>query len=224
MVDQPRELPPQPSLEQQQKSAKELLKGHRSQDAAAIARIRRHLPDKQRITLADAQFVLAREYGFRSWSALAARIDELRGESRVPIAENAKTLPRNERSVIIRSYFNGPYSYGHPQWVPGYFSTQILQTLDTFVAAQLRSELAGSGTRARVSHLRTKGGRASGPGPLRNMLEFPGGTLRQIESPNAHGSAPRTGRSPPAAACARPGSRPGAPCWKTLPSATGSAI
>ena len=49
-------------------------------------------------------------------------------------AENAKTLPRNDRSVIIRSYFNGPYSYGHPQWVPGYFSTQILQTLDTFVA------------------------------------------------------------------------------------------
>jgi hypothetical protein len=47
-------------------------------------------------------------------------------------AENARTLPRNERSVIIRSYFNGPYSYGHPQWVPGYFSTQILQTLDSF--------------------------------------------------------------------------------------------
>ena len=48
-------------------------------------------------------------------------------------AENARTLPRNDRSVIIRSYFNGPYSYGHPQWVPGYFSTQILQTLDSFV-------------------------------------------------------------------------------------------
>jgi len=48
-------------------------------------------------------------------------------------ADNAKTLPRNERSVIIRSYFNGPYSYAHPQWVPGYFSTQILQTLDSFV-------------------------------------------------------------------------------------------
>jgi hypothetical protein len=47
-------------------------------------------------------------------------------------ADNVKTLPRNERSVIIRSYFNGPYTYGHPQWVPGYFSTQILQTLDSF--------------------------------------------------------------------------------------------
>jgi ankyrin repeat protein len=87
MVDQPRELPPQPSLEQQKKSAKELLKGYRSEDPAAVARVRRHLPDKQRITLADAQFVLAREYGFRSWSAFAARIEELRGEASVPIAD-----------------------------------------------------------------------------------------------------------------------------------------
>ena len=53
-------------------------------------------------------------------------------------AENAKTLPRNERSIIIRSYFNGPYSYGHPQWVPGYFSTQIVQTLESFVAQYMR--------------------------------------------------------------------------------------
>ena len=48
-------------------------------------------------------------------------------------ADNMKTLPRNERSVIIRSYFNGPYTYGHPQWIPGYFSTQILQTLESMV-------------------------------------------------------------------------------------------
>jgi hypothetical protein len=53
-------------------------------------------------------------------------------------ADNVRTLPRNERSVIIRSYFNGPYTYGHPQWVPGYFSTQILQTLDSLVAEYAR--------------------------------------------------------------------------------------
>ena len=53
-------------------------------------------------------------------------------------AQNARALPRNERSVVIRSYFNGPYSYSHPQWVPGYFSTQIVQTLDTFAAEYAR--------------------------------------------------------------------------------------
>jgi ankyrin repeat protein len=87
MVDQPRALPPHPSLQQQQKSAKELLKGFRAGDPAAVARIRRHLPDKQRITLADAQFALAREYGFRGWSAFVARIEELRGEAGVPTAD-----------------------------------------------------------------------------------------------------------------------------------------
>ena len=53
-------------------------------------------------------------------------------------ADNVKTLPRNERSVIIRSYFNGPYTYGHPQWVPGYFSTQILQTMESMVTEYSR--------------------------------------------------------------------------------------
>ena len=48
-------------------------------------------------------------------------------------AENVKALPRDERSVIVRSYFNGPYTYQHAQWIPGYFSTQILQTLPSFV-------------------------------------------------------------------------------------------
>ncbi len=65
--------------------------------------------------VSNVEFYLMREGGFDAF------------------AENAKTLPRNERSVIIRSYFNGPYTYGHPQWVPGYFSTQILQTLESLV-------------------------------------------------------------------------------------------
>ena len=48
-------------------------------------------------------------------------------------AENVKQLPRDERSVFIRSYFNGSMGYDHPQTVNGYYSTQLLQTLDSFV-------------------------------------------------------------------------------------------
>jgi hypothetical protein len=48
-------------------------------------------------------------------------------------AENVKALPRDERSVFIRSYFNGTWGYEHPQSVSGYYSTQLLQTLDSFV-------------------------------------------------------------------------------------------
>lgn len=65
-----------PSLEQLRKQAKELLRALRAGDAAARERVRRQLPDKQRLTLADAQFVLAREHGFQSWSALKAQAEE----------------------------------------------------------------------------------------------------------------------------------------------------
>jgi hypothetical protein len=46
--------------------------------------------------------------------------------------ENLKQLPRTDRSVIIRSYFNR-FSSSHPQSVPGYASTQLLQTLESLV-------------------------------------------------------------------------------------------
>ena len=47
-------------------------------------------------------------------------------------AENVRRLPRTESSVIIRSYFNR-FTSTHPQSVPGYASTQLLQTLDSLV-------------------------------------------------------------------------------------------
>ena len=53
-------------------------------------------------------------------------------------AENVKLLPRDRRSVMIRSFFGFGYGYGmggaHPLNVPGHYSTQILQTLDSFLS------------------------------------------------------------------------------------------
>ena len=53
-------------------------------------------------------------------------------------AENVKQLPRDRRSVMIRSFFGYGYGFGtagtHPLNVAGHYSTQILQTLDAFVA------------------------------------------------------------------------------------------
>jgi len=69
-----RTLPPRPSLDQQKKLAKELLAAHRAGADAARERIRDKLPDKRDITLADAQFTLAREYGFADWAALKAHV------------------------------------------------------------------------------------------------------------------------------------------------------
>ena len=47
-------------------------------------------------------------------------------------AASVRALPRTPRSVIIRSYFGGGFYGSHPQSVPGYFSTQLLQTMDSF--------------------------------------------------------------------------------------------
>ena len=74
-------LPARPSLEQLRKQAKDLLHLARAGDAGATQRIRAAIPrladaaiPLSRITLADAQFVLAREHGFGSWSALASHV------------------------------------------------------------------------------------------------------------------------------------------------------
>lgn len=47
--------------------------------------------------------------------------------------DNVLSLPRDPQSVIIRSYFNR--GYPHPQSLPGYYSTQLIETLDAMLRA-----------------------------------------------------------------------------------------
>ncbi len=58
--------------------------------------------------------------------------DYLIRDGRFPYyADALATLPRNARSVIIRSWFGGPMS--HPASVQGYYTTQLVQTMESFV-------------------------------------------------------------------------------------------
>ena len=70
-----RQLPSQPNLEHLRKQAKDLLDTARAQH-----------PSWQ---LADAQFALARGYGFTSWPALKAHVDAARGTDVGPRASGA---------------------------------------------------------------------------------------------------------------------------------------
>ena len=73
-------LPSRPSLEMQQKRAKNLLRAASAGDADAwqrIAALHPRPPALSAITLADAQLVIARGYGFESWPALRRKIDGL---------------------------------------------------------------------------------------------------------------------------------------------------
>src|SRR5690349_16399589 len=68
-----RSLPPRPSLENLRKQAKDLAKAYRAGEPDAIARVAaqgRTTSSMQRFTLVDAQHVIAREYGLKSWPRL----------------------------------------------------------------------------------------------------------------------------------------------------------
>jgi hypothetical protein len=63
--------------------------------------------------VSNVEQYLMRDSGFRNFSATVAE------------------LPHDDHSVIIRSFFMR--GYGHPQYVPGHFSTQLLELFDSFV-------------------------------------------------------------------------------------------
>src|SRR5687767_8678341 len=83
-------LPARPSLEQLRKQAKDLLPLFRAGDAGAVQRFRDAIPrfaaadPPGDAPLADAQFVLAREYGFRSWAELVRHVESIAPTTEVP--------------------------------------------------------------------------------------------------------------------------------------------
>jgi ankyrin repeat protein len=93
-MDQVRTLPSRPSLEQYKKQAKDLLKLFKNLaqqpkpvDFGLAALFREYIPRfhkftdteilASRVLLTDAQFILARQYGFESWPKFSRRIEEL---------------------------------------------------------------------------------------------------------------------------------------------------
>jgi Ankyrin repeats (3 copies)/Ankyrin repeat len=80
----PNSLPSRPDLEQLRKQAKDLLKSHKGGNSHAVERFRVSHPRcssasvseirATRLTLTDAQLVIAREYGFDSWPKLKEHV------------------------------------------------------------------------------------------------------------------------------------------------------
>jgi len=75
------QLPERSNLEQLRKQAKSLLRAARAQDPASLERFRA-IPalagssNPQSLALHHAQFVIAREYGFKSWNDLREHVEE----------------------------------------------------------------------------------------------------------------------------------------------------
>jgi ankyrin repeat protein len=99
-----RDLPVRPNIEQYKKQAKDLLKSCKSRDPEALRRIRELVRQADgpvgtvpagRITLADAQFVIAREHGFNNWSTFAKEI-----ATRTPAGSLAAVWNAAEEAVV----------------------------------------------------------------------------------------------------------------------------
>jgi ankyrin repeat protein len=74
------QLPERANLEQLKKQAKSLLNAAHNQEPAALDRFGAVLgpgsPDPGSLALHNAQFVIAREHGFKSWNELRERVEE----------------------------------------------------------------------------------------------------------------------------------------------------
>jgi len=95
-----RALPSNPNLEHLKYQAKDLLKSHATQNAAAAQRIREFHPRWAKASdaeifaahfrLSDAQLTIAREHGFASWARLKRRVEK-------PKLSDDVNLPHHER-------------------------------------------------------------------------------------------------------------------------------
>ena len=93
MSDSTSRLPARPSLEQLRKQAKELLKEYHAGYRPTVERFRacvsqRSESEQASFALADAQFVLAREYGFESWARLIHYVAAIQPSDRLGLFEN----------------------------------------------------------------------------------------------------------------------------------------
>jgi hypothetical protein len=139
-------LPARASLEQIQKQAKELLRKYRAGDADVVERFRlaSRRPDEpaRKARLADAQFVIAREYGFATWAKLKHHVEDLGGSGLGQFEELAQGLAeaysRGDRDALRVVNWNFGTSF------PGESEPADMQRrLPTWFAAEVRTpELA----------------------------------------------------------------------------------
>ncbi len=118
MSDFPSRLPARPSLEQLHKQAKELLRRHRAAGSRSI------------VTLADAQFALAREYGFESWAKLKQHIESRRNPADYEkLAQDLMRACHGDADALQR--------------VNNIFGSAFTRFGNPFTAEQLREKMGG---------------------------------------------------------------------------------
>jgi uncharacterized protein len=145
-----RELPLLPDMAQQRRLAKDLLKAWRAADPAAYDRFREHHPAlihasaegiaAYRVVLADAQLVIAREYGFESWPKLKLEIELRSAVEYIKRGDTARLrLLLQQNPSLARERVRYPDGMGRTllhvatDWPGGY--PNLLETIAVLVQA-----------------------------------------------------------------------------------------
>jgi hypothetical protein len=91
----PKDLPPRPSLDHLKHDARDLQRTHAAGDRTAHARVEATLPGHHdRLSLAQAQAVIAREYGVPSWPQLKQLVERRLAEGHRAAASRLVGVPR----------------------------------------------------------------------------------------------------------------------------------
>lgn len=147
----PRPLPPQPSLEHLKKQAKGLLKAHKAGDPEAAARFRASLPPlskasdaevaRSKLSLRDAQMVIAREYEFESWADLRSHVAGLEKAETLQVHVHGilSSFVNYQRVVVLRVQDSNRYL---PIWIgPSEADSIALKLHDVSVPRPLTHDL-----------------------------------------------------------------------------------
>jgi ankyrin repeat protein len=125
-----RNLPARPNLDQLRIQAKDLLKSYRAGEPDAVRRFHQSHPAAAQptagpeLTLSDAQWVLAREYGFESWPKLKAHVDSILIETIHPLEVASQAFHNDDASLLRALFQKHPELKAHVNDpVPGFFDS-----------------------------------------------------------------------------------------------------
>src|SRR5262245_62944435 len=98
-----RDLPDRPSLNSLRKQAKKLARDAAAGNGQAIARVHAQSPQRSLpLSNRDAQFVIAREYGFAGWADLTAEVQKRFRRALERSASQAKVAIYNQDHERLR--------------------------------------------------------------------------------------------------------------------------
>jgi ankyrin repeat protein len=158
-------LPDDPSFEQLRKQAKKLRDQARAGMPAALALVAAHHPDApaRPVTLAGAQLVVARRYGFSSWAALKRHVQTIERYRRAPDEVNEASALADQ--FLLHACLRYGRDDAAPRW---HYAARLLAQHPEITRASVPAAAAAADVDALTALLAEDGAQANAEsGPFR---------------------------------------------------------